>query len=115
MRNGLMNRHEGSVSGITSSNSFCVIVKKTGFESVHVKLDLMDTTVTVKVLVSNAAGFLYQKDRSNTRISDDSRFHWEIQGKEQEAKATRHIGVLINYHFCVEREQAVALNRVEDV
>ena len=111
MRNDLMNRYQGSFWGRTTSNdSHNVIVKQAGKTSAYVNFGIQDSTVTVNAIVSTGAGVQYQKDKTNPRISDDSRFHWVINGDEEVPKATRQIFVLLNYHFCVDREQALAEN-----
>jgi hypothetical protein len=110
MRNDLMNRYQGSFWGRTSNDSHNVIVKQSGYTSAYVNFGIQDSTVTVNAIVSAEAGVQYQKDVTNPRISDDFRFHWVIDGDDEVAKATRQICVLLNYHFCVDREQALAEN-----
>ena len=106
MRNDLMNRYQGSFWGRTPDDSHNVIVKQSGYTSAYVNFGIQDSTVTVNAFVITEAGVLYQEDETNPRISDDFRFHWVVQGDEEVAKATMQICSLLNFHFCVDREQA---------
>ena len=108
MRIALMDRYLGSTSA-TSKHFYHVYVHKPKHLCAYVDFGMQDATVTVFVNVCTKAGVLYQKDIKNPRISDNSWFEWVIHGEEEVAEATRQMNVLLTYHFCFEREQALAL------